>query len=482
MGLADLVIGISGNIGVGKTTLIEAASSPEFQDILLSILDVNQEATRKIASLSEDFDLKMLGNFYQEPKRFAFAAQMYFLNARLRREEAISNTRGIVLVDRPIIEDYYVFGRAQRVLGNMTENEFRVYAETFDLMNKKITPPDIYVYLRSDVETLQKRIAKRNRPEEKSLLDNPEYLQTLHHLYEDLHQNKLDESVIVIDAKKMKLGSNGELDKEYLREVLQQIASQVKSNPPSLKLEPQLGKWISTNPPEAVLKTIELEKELTDYLNKNQKIITVAGNVGLGKTTTTRILAHGLGIESSFELDKKHDLIDYELLSKFLQDKPRYCNELQVELIKRRLALRNKNKESGLSVIEDRSPEEDPAAFQEHFRNRGYLTERQLDVLQTESRSAYRSAAKSDLMIVLQGTPEYSRQRILHRGRPEEIAAWDLVELRDLHKLYQEFPGNVGSYGLHQGPIITLDVSKIDVTNRIHQGFVYEQMLKALKS
>ena len=103
---------------------------------------------------------------------------MYFLNARLRREEAISNTRGIVLVDRPIIEDYYVFGRAQRVLGNMTENEFRVYAETFDLMNKKITPPDIYVYLRSDVETLQKRIAKRNRPEEKSLLDNPEYLQT----------------------------------------------------------------------------------------------------------------------------------------------------------------------------------------------------------------------------------------------------------------------------------------------------------------
>ena len=135
MGLADLVIGISGNIGVGKTTLIEAASSPEFQDILLSILDVNQEATRKIASLSEDFDLKMLGNFYQEPKRFAFAAQMYFLNARLRREEAISNTRGIVLVDRPIIEDYYVFGRAQRVLGNMTENEFRVYSETFYLIN-----------------------------------------------------------------------------------------------------------------------------------------------------------------------------------------------------------------------------------------------------------------------------------------------------------------------------------------------------------
>ncbi|MBI2151653.1 deoxynucleoside kinase [Candidatus Woesearchaeota archaeon] len=447
MGLADLVIGISGNIGVGKTTLIEAAASEEFQEILLSVLDVNPAATRKITSLQEDFNLEMLSNFYQEPKRFAFAAQMYFLNARLRREEAMANTRGIILVDRPIIEDYYVFGRAQRILDNMTENEFKVYAETFDLMNKKITPPDIYVYLQADVETLQKRIAKRNRPEEKSLLDNPEYLQTLQDLYDDLHRNKLNQPVIIIDAKKMKLGSNGDLDKDYLREVLQQVAAEVKSHPPSLKFVPQLGKWISTNPPEAVLKTMELEKELADYLQHNQKIITIAGNVGLGKTTTTRILAHGLGIEGSFELDKKHDLIDYGLLSKFLQDKPRYCNELQVELIKRRLALRNKNKNSRLSVIEDRSPEEDPAAFQEHFHNRGYLTERQLDVLQTESRKAYRSAAKSDLMIFLQGTPEYSRQRILHRGRPEEIAAWDLVELRDLHRFYQQFPINVGSYG-----------------------------------
>ena len=85
-GLADLVIGISGNIGAGKTTLIEAAQSDKFKHILLDTLSINPAATKKITSLREDVDFTLLPSFYQNPKRYAFTAQINFFNARLKRE------------------------------------------------------------------------------------------------------------------------------------------------------------------------------------------------------------------------------------------------------------------------------------------------------------------------------------------------------------------------------------------------------------
>ncbi len=482
-GLADLVIGVSGNIGSGKTTLIQQARTPEFRHILLGLLDENPSATREITALKEEVTKGVVEAFYRDPKASAFLAQINFFNARLRREHLVSKTPGIVLVDRPIQEDYHVFGKAQRILDHMSPLEFTVYEENFREMTKIIPSPDVYVYLKTPVPVLQQRIKLRGLPEEQErLVEDSTYLETLHNLYEDFFRSHVTCPVIEIDATKMESHPE-QVDKRYTREVLVQIADEIRRRKSVPKLTPRLGKWLSYNPTEAVIESISLEDQLRDYLQQSSMVITIAGNIGLGKTAWARILSRGLQIQGNFELDAHSDEIDDRLLHDFLLDKPRYCYDLQKHLLSKRLGQRKKSVAAGKSCIEDRTPEEDPAAFHALFRQQGLLTESQYDYLQIESRRAYRDSPSSRLMIVLQGSPELSWLRIQQRSRPEELqGGWQLErDLRPLAKLYEAFPQVVTGYGLHQGPLLVFDVDRVDITSRAHQGFVYEQMLKALK-
>ncbi|MBT5739950.1 deoxynucleoside kinase [Candidatus Woesearchaeota archaeon] len=482
-GLADLVIGVSGNIGVGKTTFTHALEREPFKSRLLEVLNNNPLAKREITVLEEDFDLKILDAFYSDAQRFALAAQIYFFNARLTRESIVSMTPGIVIVDRPIEEDYHVFGKAQRILNNMSEAEFSVYARNFELMTNGIAPPDVFVYLKADVPELQNRIKKRGRKEEQGLVKDPSYLETLETLYAHFFREQNSSPVIEIDANNVKLGKNGEIDEIFISQALEQIIYEVQKQKVGIKLTPHLGPWLSYNPTEAVIKSINTENELQGYLQENNKLLTVAGNIGLGKTAFARILANGLRIKGCYELDSESDEIGDQLLSNFLRDKPKHCYELQKHLLKKRLTQRKSNLSNVISMIEDRTPEEDPAVFHSLFVQQGLLTKREYDELQVEARRVYRDAPKSDLMIVLQGKPELSWQRILQRQRPEELeGGWSLnKDLRPLAKLYQEFPEVVKEYSLHQGPVLIIDVDRVDITQRAHQGFVYEQILQSLK-
>ena len=151
--------------------------------------------------------------------------------------------------------------------------------------------------------------------------------------------------------------------------------------------QPVTGKWLSLNPTEAVIEAIRSEKELKRYLTGHRIFITIAGNIGLGKTTFARIMSHGLDIEGCYELDAEKDHINDELLAKFLGDKPRYCFQLQQHLLTKRLSFRKHNAAKSGSCIEDRTPEEDPGVFHQFFHQRGYLIGNQLKQLKEEKKS-----------------------------------------------------------------------------------------------
>ena len=129
----------------------------------------------------------MLDAFYKQPKKLAFVAQIEFLNGRLRRQHQIEQARGIVLEDRTIFEDYHIFGKAQKILGHMSEAEFISYQNNYELMCEKIHEPDLVVYLRANVDTLIDRICKRGRDSEKSI--SRDYLELLNNLYETFISN-----------------------------------------------------------------------------------------------------------------------------------------------------------------------------------------------------------------------------------------------------------------------------------------------------
>ena len=89
-------IAIAGNIGVGKSTLVEFLSR-----------------TYGIAPYYEPSeDNPYLPDFYQDMNRWAFHSQLYFLSNKFRIHQELDRMPGLVVLDRTIFEDAEVFATA----------------------------------------------------------------------------------------------------------------------------------------------------------------------------------------------------------------------------------------------------------------------------------------------------------------------------------------------------------------------------------
>lgn len=128
--------------------------------------------------------LELLGLFATDPKRWAFTFQMFALVSRFRQhtyaaERALNGTD--VVQDRSIYADG-CFATVAFNNGNMTELEWRIYAETFGHMTRDMRYPDLMVFLEVPAETCFDRANRRARKEERESI-KLEYFQQL----EDQH-------------------------------------------------------------------------------------------------------------------------------------------------------------------------------------------------------------------------------------------------------------------------------------------------------
>ncbi|RMF54415.1 hypothetical protein D6745_05345 [Candidatus Woesearchaeota archaeon] len=418
----------------------------------------------------EEFKPASLQNFYENPERYAFEFQVEFLNERLRRQDEIARHKGIVLEDRTLREDYHIFGKAQRIQGNMTPEQFAIYEKTFRLMSARIPPPDLLVYLKADVDTLMERIANRGRGAEQAI--PREYIATLNELYEEWIVSYDASPVLVINA-------NQDMNEtDFFEETARQIADKVKSIPGLTSLTPGIGEWVTIPSTEAVLRSIEVEHELEAYLHSNPSLITIAGNIGLGKTTLAKMLANALGINGLYEAPEENPLLE-----QFLGNKPKYCFDLQRYLFQMRAEQRRKGKSGDGSYVKDRSMPEDLLTFCNMFKVQGILTESEYDILHAEFRKIMGELPQADLLIVLEGSPQLAWKRIQERNIAMEVeGGWTLEEIHFLHGEYETYAERVRSFGYHKGPVLRLNVDKIDFTNRAHLGYVMSEILNALKS
>ncbi len=466
--MENLRIGFLGNIGVGKSTLVQAAKTPPLCDLLLDAIP-RRNLGDQVYVFDEHFNPVILKEYYKDPVANAYLAQMEFLNGRLERQKTIAGCRGIVLEDRTLMDDYHVFGKAQRVLGNMTSEQFLAYERTYRLMIEKVEEPDLVVYLRAEVNTLIKRIQERGREEEKSI--TPHYLATLNGLYEEFITHHVHCPVLIIDANE-EADLNG-----YLERTIHQIADKIKTV--DLRVAtPGLSDWVTLPEAEAVLKAVDIERKLEDYLHQHHHLITIAGNLGLGKSTLASLISGSLKIPGLYE-----DPLRNPLLFSFLADKPRYCFELQQHFLKMRSEQRRKGKSGDSSYVKDRSLPEDYLIFCQQFRHDGYLNATELDLLGVEYRQVNSELPLADLMICLKGPAELAWRRIRQRDRKAEVdGGWKESEVQSLAVRYRNYPDQVRETGFHTGPILDIDVGKIDLTNRIHLGYVFEQIYDKLKN
>jgi len=116
-------------------------------------------------------------------QHWSFHSQIFFLSRRLRHHWQLLQRPNSVIQDRTVYEDAEIFARNLHEQGLMEERDYRSYCELYDVVTHVLPPPDLIVYLRASVPTLQERIRKRGRTYEQDI--EAAYLGQLNKLYEE---------------------------------------------------------------------------------------------------------------------------------------------------------------------------------------------------------------------------------------------------------------------------------------------------------
>ena len=159
-------VAVAGNIGVGKSTLVELLSnrlgwSPYYEPV---------------------GENPYLADFYADMTAWAFQSQIFFLTRRLLTHRSLLDHPTSAIQDRSVYEDAEIFAYNLFLQGNMADRDYQSYRELYLVLAQFLPPPDLVVYLRASVDTLIGRIASRGRDYEQRI--EPEYLQRLNDLYE----------------------------------------------------------------------------------------------------------------------------------------------------------------------------------------------------------------------------------------------------------------------------------------------------------
>jgi deoxyadenosine/deoxycytidine kinase len=160
-------IAVAGNIGVGKSTLVE---------MICNRLDCQPF----YEPVTEN---PYISDFYKDMRTWSFHSQVFFLTHRLRIHQELVRSSGSVIQDRSIYEDAEIFAHNLFVQGTLSERDYTTYRSLYRTLAEYLPPPDLMIYLRASVPTLLKRITLRNRDYERKIA--PEYLTQLNDLYEN---------------------------------------------------------------------------------------------------------------------------------------------------------------------------------------------------------------------------------------------------------------------------------------------------------
>ncbi|MBI5059165.1 deoxynucleoside kinase [candidate division KSB1 bacterium] len=183
-------IAVAGNIGVGKTTLSHALAAQFGWKCYLEPV----------------IDNPYLDDFYQDMSRWAFHLQVYFLSKRFESQRAIEAQGLSCVQDRTIYEDVEVFARTLHNRGHLVGRDWENYRDLFGTMVAFLRKPDLIIYLRSDVDTLLRRIASRGRTSEQSI--SRAYLAELN----DAYEGWIHRAASMVRVATIETGSGNELN------------------------------------------------------------------------------------------------------------------------------------------------------------------------------------------------------------------------------------------------------------------------------
>ena len=269
-----------------------------------------------------------------------------------------------------------------------------------------------------------------------------------------------------------------------------------------------------------------VERRLLTYLAKNQRLVVCVGNIGAGKSSLVKLLAYSTGMSALFELpdDGFEDHVAqnpslfpllataknsakrtlgryYGAINEFIacqahekeatpawQAAKKNLEHAALDIQHAYLDLRKMQLEAvphlASSTCIDGSPLADRFAFCEVLHRDmdvPYLTAESLGVIDARLESEFRPLVQPGLMVLLKSPVEYLLRNIRERRRDEEQAHADEIPeglsrlVRALNPRYEDLVAKLRESNWYRGPVLAIDVSKIDfVSNVRHLIAVYE--------
>ncbi len=143
--------------------------------------------------------------------------------------------------------------------------------------------------------------------------------------------------------------------------------------------------------------------------------VAMAGNIGAGKTTLTRLMAEHYNWEPYYE-----PVLNNPYLDDFYSDMKRWSFHLQIFFLAKRFESMIEIQKSDISVIQDRTIYEDVEIFARNLFRRGDMNERDFKTYSDLFYDMVSFIIKPDLVVYLRTRPEVLVERIMQRGRESE--------------------------------------------------------------
>ena len=188
-------IAVAGNIGVGKSSMVEFLSEQYgFEPIYEPFMNN-----------------PYLDDFYKDMKTWGFHSQLYFLTHKFKLHMALNTRASTVVQDRTIYEDAEIFATNLYKGRYIKKRDYETYMELYETMKGALQPPDLMIYLQCSVGSIRKRIKQRGRKSEQDIPTS--YLRRLNGLYEEWISRYNQSPVLVWDSERM----------DYLTDIVDRI-------------------------------------------------------------------------------------------------------------------------------------------------------------------------------------------------------------------------------------------------------------------
>jgi len=172
---------VEGNIGSGKTSLCDLLAKKYPVQLVLEEFDDNP----------------FLPFFYQNPERFAFTVELFFMAERHKQLSQITMQKDLFYDFT--LADYSFWKTLIFARKNLGEKEYRLFQRLFNILNTASPNPDLLIYLHRTPEKLLKQINMRDRNYEGNI--TIEYLKNIQDSYFEFFYSQPSYPIVIVDVE-----------------------------------------------------------------------------------------------------------------------------------------------------------------------------------------------------------------------------------------------------------------------------------------